>query len=176
MIMNKILFYKISFYKILEILEIGFFTSQRLFEVNIERWKSFWKIMRDENKLLSHHLAKAIKYLENIVYPLWEPRLVLIDLTPRFFNEGHIKLHICFFGSRIAERVLYRYLISNVPYGMARLNSENFRIFEHSEWNLNLKGSDCRTSRIISNDGPPTPEKLEKTFFHLIFYLLWLSP
>ena len=108
-IMNKILFYKISFYKILEILEIGFFTSQRLFEVNIERWKPFWKIMRDENKLLSHHLAKAIKYLENIVYPLWEPRLVLIDLTPRFFNEGHIKLHICFFGSRIAERVLYRY-------------------------------------------------------------------
>ena len=62
----------------------------RSFEVN---WKDAcivielkWKIMRDENKLLSHHLAKAIKYLENIVYPLWEPRLVLMDLTPRFIS------------------------------------------------------------------------------------------
>ena len=50
--------------------------------------------MRDENKLLSHHLAKAIKYLENIVYPLWEPRLFLMDSTPRFFfNELH-NVHI----------------------------------------------------------------------------------
>ena len=33
-----------------------------------------------------------------------------------------------------------------------RLNSGNFMIFEPSEWILNLNSSDCRASKIISND------------------------
>ena len=35
---------------------------------------------------------------------------------------------------------------------MIRLNSGILKIFEPSEWNLNLNSSDCRTSKIIQND------------------------
>ena len=35
---------------------------------------------------------------------------------------------------------------------MIRFNSGIFRIFDPREWNLNLKSSDCRASKIVSND------------------------
>ena len=45
---------------------------------------------------------------------------------------------------------------------MHRLNSGIFRIFESRTWNLNLNNSDCRASKIISND-----IKLEPIFWEL---------
>jgi len=39
-----------------------------------------------------------------------------------------------------------------IPFLATRLNSGIFRIFELSELNLNLNGSDCRASKIICND------------------------
>ena len=91
-VLIEVFFSKI--FKKLLFFEIKFYIVQMSFQVKIEGWTIFWRIMRDENKLLSHHLAKAIKYLENIVYPLWEPRLFLMDSTPRFFfNELH-NVHI----------------------------------------------------------------------------------
>ena len=44
---------------------------------------------------------------------------------------------------------------------IGRLNSGNFRIFEISLWNFNLNGSDCRASKIISNDMNPEPMSCE---------------
>lgn len=85
-VLIEVFFSKI--FKKLLFFEIKFYIVQMSFQVKIEGWTIFWRIMRDENKLLSHHLAKAIKYLENIVYPLWEPRLFLMDSTPRFLSTS----------------------------------------------------------------------------------------
>ena len=52
---------------------------------------------------------------------------------------------------------------------MSRLNSGNFRIFEPSEWNLNLNSSDCRASKIIYNDTKLEPISWELNLKNPLF-------
>ena len=52
---------------------------------------------------------------------------------------------------------------------MSRLNTGNFRIFEPSEWNLNLNSSDCRASKIIYNDTKLEPISWELNLKNPLF-------
>merc|ERR1711990_1084816 len=49
-------------------------------------------------------------------------------------------------------------------------NSGNFRIFEPSEWNLNLNSSDCRASKIIYSDTKLEPISWELNLKNRLFY------
>ena len=50
-----------------------------------------------------------------------------------------------------------------------RLNSRTFRIFELSAWNFNLNNSDCRASKINSDDTKPEPISWELNLQNLYF-------
>jgi len=51
-----------------------------------------------------------------------------------------------------------------------RLNFENFGIFELSVWNLNLNSSNCRASKIISNDAKLAPMSWQLSIENLLSY------
>ena len=59
--------------------------------------------------------------------------------------------------------------IWSVKSSMTTLNSEIFRIFELSEWNINLNSSKCRALKIISNDTKLEPISWELNYENPLF-------
>ena len=127
-------------------------------------------------RIRSSNLRSRTK-MRNVVAMGWEEeKKKCVPKSPWQLNLINVALSFCLlYRTRTVKVLQYlftfkRYItvcwsleaFTRTVWRMHRLNSGIFRIFESSTWNLNPNSSDCRASKIISND-----IKLEPIFWEL---------